>query len=176
MERREIANPSFIPRIMKRCTNLATSRGETEGSLRNLRGSWLELAVGLVLLEKNIKPFYIKATLIHVPDVVHDLLIYTEEHGPVVLSLKTSMRERYKQINTEGEALKNVYMRAMVHFLTLNSKPAVKRLKRKIVDRDVRGIDAVHRESDFEGFFASLQNLTVIDPPPNIITSGKRIE
>ena len=174
LDEKAVQRWDFISTILDSCTCIAVSKCKSEGSLRNLRGSWFEFAVALVLLEKHIKPFYVKATLANVPDVFHDLIIYTKGDIPVVLSLKTSMRERYKQIDREGKDLKSVYRRAVIHFLTLNSKANVERLKRKIANKDVLGIDAVHGENDFEELFASLGGLTVIDAPPGVLT-GKKV-
>ena len=63
-------------------------------SFRNRNGQFLELLVQFVLCKNNILPFYKQAKVALVPNVNFDILVYTKEIGPVVLSIKTSLRER----------------------------------------------------------------------------------
>ncbi|MDE7137830.1 MAG: hypothetical protein K2O29_05155 [Ruminococcus sp.] len=48
------------------------------------------------------------------PNVDFDIILYTQEQYPIALSLKTSVRERYKQADLEGVALKNMYIEKLV--------------------------------------------------------------
>ena len=64
-----------------------------------------------------------------VPLANFDLVVYTEERGPVVLSLKTSIRERYKQAEFEAQAMKDVHRRAKNFLVTMEKDEAVSLLQ-----------------------------------------------
>lgn len=109
---------------------------------RNANGRFFELTIQRLLVKYGIVPFYINAEVALVPDVNFDIIIYTKECGPVCLSIKTSLRERYKQANLEAIALKQVHRKSKTFLLTMESNEAQK-LAKKINDGIVVGIDDV---------------------------------
>jgi len=102
-------------------------------------GRLFELAVAECLARKKITPIYFQATLELVPDSCFDILLYDERY-PVALSIKTSLRERYKQAAQEGKQLKEVYNSAQVYLITLNEGEA-KKVKGKIFNDNIAGLD-----------------------------------
>ena len=60
----------------------------------------------------------------------------------MILSAKTSLRERYKQADLEGIALKYVHRKAKSYLLTLSTREA-NTLKEKIKDGQIIGIDKI---------------------------------
>jgi len=86
----------------------------------NMAGECFELSIACVLLREGILPFYMQAEVQYVPDARFDILIYTSEVGPVALSLKTSLRERYKQAELEALSLRSVHRKAETYLLTNN--------------------------------------------------------
>ena len=60
-----------------------------------------------LLYREGIKPFYTQAKVAFVPNVNYDALLYNQS-APVSLSLKTSLRERYKQADLEAVALRYI--------------------------------------------------------------------
>lgn len=95
-----------------------------------LNGKVFEALVSLALHRKGIKPFYEQAKIAFIPNVEYDIIIYTEEDVLYSLSLKTSLRERYKQADLEALALKNIFRKKVRSFLiTLNQKEALLRKK-----------------------------------------------
>ena len=76
-----------------------------------------------------------------VPNVNFDTILYNKAM-PVSLSLKTSLRERYKQADLEAIALKYIYRKSKCYLLTMDTDEA-NRVKRKIMDGDVIGLDEV---------------------------------
>jgi hypothetical protein len=116
---------------------------QKEGEMnRNANGRFLELIVQKLLVKNGIVPFYIGAEVALVPDVDFDIIIYTKECGPICLSIKTSLRERYKQANLEAIALKQVHRKSKTFLLTIEPNES-KKLAQKIKDGIVVGIDDV---------------------------------
>ena len=111
-------------------------------------------------------PFFWQAQLEFVPLANFDLVIYTVERGPIVLSLKTSIRERYKQAEFEAQAMKDVHRRAM-NFLITMDKDESTALQNNIDSGILTGIDgvAVANESSFDEIINFLKTLTIVDTP-----------
>ena len=88
-----------------------------------LRGSIFEYIIYTLLYREGIRPFYTQAKVAFVPNVNFDTLLYCRS-TPVSLSLKTSLRERYKQADLEAIALKYVHRKSKCYLLTMDSKEA----------------------------------------------------
>lgn len=108
---------------------------------RDLNGKVFEYLLISLLINQNLLPLYIQAKVAFVPNVDFDLLLYTKEK-PIVLSAKTSLRERYKQADLEAIALKYVHRKAESFLLTLNAKEALS-VNIKIKEGGVIGINNV---------------------------------
>ncbi len=108
-------------------------------SQRNKSGKVFEWLILQALCQARICPAYYQATVLHVPHVVYDILLYHETH-PVVLSCKVSLRERWKQADLEALALRQVYRGAQSILLTLNSREGT-RVQRQIEESEVLGLD-----------------------------------
>ncbi len=145
---------------------------------RNANGKFLELIIQRLLIKNGIIPFYANAEVALVPDVNFDIIIYTKECGPICLSIKTSLRERYKQANLEAIALKQVHRRAKTFLLTIEPNES-KKLARKIKDGIVLGIDEVIdcKTADLDVLLSRLKQLTPCEAGTiNIIKNGKLIQ
>ena len=84
---------------------------ENSGVERNnsLNGTIFELIIATLFVKEGILPLHLQAQVAFVPNVNFDAVLYTHENGPIGLSLKTSLRERYKQADLEAVALKYVH-------------------------------------------------------------------
>lgn len=104
-----------------------------------INGRVFEYAVCETLACENITPFYYQAKFQLVPNAEFDIVLYNDTK-PVVLTLKVSLRERYKQSDLEGLALRHVYRGAKSFLITLseNEAPLV---KSKISKGDISGLD-----------------------------------
>jgi len=109
------------------------------GSASNINGRLFELVVAECLAQKKVIPFYDQASLGLIPNSCFDILLY-DKRRPVALSMKTSLRERYKQAALEGFQLKQVYNSAQVYLITLDEKEG-KNVKKKISNDDIVGLD-----------------------------------
>ena len=107
----------------------------------NLHGNIFEFIIYSLLFRENIRPFYTQAKVAFVPNVNFDALLYCKS-TPVSLSLKTSLRERYKQADLEAIALKYVHRRSKCYLLTMDTKEANAQ-KGKILSGDIIGLDEI---------------------------------
>ncbi len=106
---------------------------------RSKNGSVFEGLVVYALYLQGIFPIYYQASVAFVPHVIYDILLFHPK-TPVVLSCKTSLRERWKQADLEGMALRQVYRGARSILLTLSAAEG-KRLQRQVGSGEVLGLD-----------------------------------
>lgn len=127
----------------------------------SVNGKIFEYILISLFINKGILPLYIQAKVAFVPNVDFDLLIYSEEKI-IALSVKTSLRERYKQADLEAIALKYVHRKAENYLITLSTKEAIS-VNTKIKTGDVIGIDRVINasNSDIDDFIEILQSLAL---------------
>ena len=149
---------------------------------RNRNGRIFELLIVESLRRSRIGPVYYQTEFHFVPNVAFDIMLYHPEM-PVVLSCKTSLRERYKQAELEGFVLKQVYRRAQVYLITRNIKEG-NSVQQKIDKQVLVGIDGcivLNKESnDYPCQYDNLLgNLSDIDyqeaSPVEPITAGHLI-
>lgn len=132
----------------------------------NLNGKMFEYILASLCIREGILPLYMSAKVAFVPNVIFDLMFYTAERGPVCWSVKTSLRERYKQADLESIALKYVHRKALSYLITLNNSEA-KSVKAKIKTGDVIGLDDViiATNPEFDELVAELKKLDFEEPP-----------
>ena len=82
------------------------------------------------------------------PNADFDVVLYHPQK-PVVLTMKVSLRERYKQAELEGLALRQVYRGANSYLITL-SEEEIKSVKSKIKSGAVVGLTDVVLASSLE--------------------------
>lgn len=90
------------------------------------------------------------------------------------MSLKTSLRERYKQADLEAVALKYVHRKALNYLITLGSDEA-ENVKRKAANGELLGINKVicADSIEFDVLLNELSAMTFINPGTiDIITAG----
>jgi len=90
----------------------------------SLNGTIFEYILATLFVREDILPLYMGTKVAFVPNVKYDLMLYTSERGPICLSAKTSLRERYKQADLEAIALKYVHRKALSYLLTLEETEA----------------------------------------------------
>ena len=144
----------------------------------SLNGGLFELVLACVLLRAKLTPFYMEAEVQFVPNAHFDVLVYTKEIGPIVLSAKTSLRERYKQADLESQALRGVHRRSKTYLITLDEREAAG-VARKIESGDVIALDSVvvANNSDFDRLISDLSDYTFIKAPEfSAVTRGRYIQ
>jgi hypothetical protein len=142
----------------------------------NLNGKIFEYILATLFVKEEILPFYISAKVAFVPNVIYDLMFYTSEKGPICLSAKTSLRERYKQADLEAIALKYVHRKSLSYLITLEETEAAS-VKEKIKSGDVIGLDDViiATNQEFDRLIASLRKFKFSEPPTVKVIESNQI-
>lgn len=143
---------------------------------QTMNGMAFELVLACLLIKENLNPFYMSAEVQFVPNARFDLMFYSHEVGPIVLSAKTSLRERYKQADLESLALRAVYRRSKTYLITLSESEA-EGVQRKIVSGDVTSLNAcvVATSADFDNLVSELHSYTMIEAPTLPIVDKGRL-
>lgn len=166
----------FLTTTLSNCQNRAVQTGRSAQSIANLRGNWLEYAVLIALQHHRLLPAYYQAEFKAVPNARQDVMIWSKEHGPIILSCKTSLRERYKQADLEAVALKAHYPNARFFLITLDEdKQHVERVRKKIADKEIVALQAIYDETNIGELFAFLNTLTLITFPTEAFRAGKMV-
>lgn len=138
----------------------------------NVSGTVFELAICETLIREGITPFYYQAKFTFAPIVDFDIVCYHPEH-PVVLSAKTSLRERYKQAAFEGYLLKGVYGAAQSYLLTLSDE--YEGVRRKIKDGSFVGLtDCLRADSpEYDELLERMKAIRFTEAAPIVPLTGK---
>lgn len=127
-----------------------------------------------MLINKEITPFFVQSNVAFVPNVRYDILLNSSEKGLIGLSLKTSLRERYKQADLEAYALKNVHRKSKSFIITANANEA-RNVNRKIEDGELLALNKVYHYQDIDELIEDLAQLTFTIPAPVEIVKGRSI-
>lgn len=135
-------------------------------SNNNLNGKVFEYILATLCIREGILPIYMSVKVAFVPNVIYDLMFYTAERGPICWSVKTSLRERYKQADLEAIALKYVHRKALSYLITLEVNEA-RSVKAKIKSGDVIGLDdvIVATSEEFNQLIIELKEFEFSEPP-----------
>ncbi len=167
---------TFVYRTIQNCRSNATARGKSSGSIGSMGGNWLEYAVLIALRNRNLTPAYWQAEFKAVPNAFNDVMLWSQQHGPIIISCKTSLRERYKQADLEALALQKTYPNAKYFLVTLDDdKQHVARIRRKIKDGEILALQMIYDETNLDELFTFLGALTLMDAPPDALRSGKSV-
>jgi len=142
----------------------------------NLNGKIFEYVLATLFVMEGLLPIYMSAKVAFVPNVIYDLMFYSVERGPICISAKTSLRERYKQADLEAIALKYVHRKALCFLVTLEEKEA-KSVKAKIKSGDVIGLDSVvvATSDEFDELIAELKKFHFSEPPTVKVIESNQI-
>ena len=148
-----------------------------EQTKKGVNGKIFEYIISTLLIREEIFPIFINAKVAFVPNINYDILLYSEQNGPICLSAKTSFRERYKQADLEAMALKNVHRISRCFLLTLDDYDASS-LSKKILKGDTFGLnDVIVATSDkFNDFIKELKEFNFsLSPSVSVIKSTQII-
>jgi hypothetical protein len=166
----------FVAETDRRLRARAAAEGKSPQAIANLAGTALEYSLLAALRERGKQPLFWQAEFNQLPNNFYDVVFFTAEHGPVVLSPKTSLRERYKQADLEALALRGVFPRSRFYLISLDrDKNHIANVQRKIASGEVRGIVALYDETNLEELFRQLDSLTAREPQAGILRRARRI-
>ena len=131
----------------------------------NINGKIFEYILSTLFIRENIMPIYMQAKVAFVPNVDFDIMFYTKERGPICISAKTSLRERYKQADLEAIALKYVHRKALSYLVTLSEE--ANGIREKIKTGDVIGLDdaVIAINEDFDKLISEIKKYRLEEPP-----------
>jgi hypothetical protein len=141
----------------------------------SLRGSVFEYMIAAVLCREKILPLYRQAKVSFVPGIDYDFILYSKENGPIVISAKTSLRERWKQADLEAVVLKNVHRKSLTYLVSLDETAVLSRRKHP---EETMGINAyvLANTAEFDDLISGLKKLHFTEAPEvNVIESGTLI-
>lgn len=146
------------------------------GQEKNINGKIFEIILSTLLVREEITPIFINSKIAFVPNINYDIILCSEEKGPICLSAKTSCRERYKQADLEAQALKNVHRKSLSFLITLSEKDASD-INKKIDFGDVMGLNKIiyARNNDFDEFMRTIKQFKFIDSPVKKVIESNQI-
>lgn len=162
-----IADPSDQPDLAPHeFINWALTRIRLVSDDATIAGQVFELLISTLFVRVGLMPFYIQTQVSLVPDINFDMLLWTSEVGPIAISLKTSLRERYKQADLEAMALKSVHRLSKTHLITLDENEA-ERLRKKIIAGDVQNLSSVTTATtrQLDQLMASMAQFSIVEAP-----------
>ena len=164
----------FLLHTIQSCRSNAAAQGKSPQSIASMGGNWLEYATLVALKHQGLTPAYWQAEFTAVPNNFNDVMVWSKEHSPVIISCKTSLRERYKQADLEAVALRAHFPNAKLFLLTLDAdKKHLARIRKKIAQKELLALQAIYAEDNVNELFTFLKTLTLTEPDAKILRSGK---
>ena len=133
--------------FLKRGFEILCHDEASAGAKQQQRGATLELLFSMLLIREGIMPFYTQAEIIFVPNARFDVLLYSERSGVITISLKTSLRERWKQADLEAFAVRQVHHKSIGILASLpmddRNEAEVSNLESKVSEGNTHGLKMV---------------------------------
>ncbi|WP_214830967.1 hypothetical protein [Exiguobacterium sp. s56] len=125
-------------------------------SNNSLNGTIFENLIVLALAREGINNIYHQTELTYVPSAIFDVFLYNPGR-PMALSIKTSLRERWKQADLEALAIKQVHKDASCYVLTLSDSEVATRRNNT---SNYAGLDGfvLANTDEFDTFIEDLKN------------------
>lgn len=128
---------------VKKCWDNYKNNCPKEKQKQSLNGKIFEKIIATCLYREGILPMFLQAQVTFVPNVDFDIVLFKEEQkSPIGISIKTSLRERYKQADLEAVALKYVHRNAENYLISLKSSE-VDNVKQKLKQGDLLGLNKI---------------------------------
>jgi len=99
----------------------------SDNEKKSLRGYVFQRLVAESLRIAGVDPIHTEAFVTFVPIAKYDIIVPTKLEGIVNLSVKTTLRERWKQAEFEGIALKRVHRRSRIYVVSKDADETRKR-------------------------------------------------
>jgi hypothetical protein len=170
----ELGVGQFIKGAVDKCRAEAAKMGKTPNSIAGMAGQWLELALLVALKHKGFTPIYYQFELHNVPNATMDVAVFSEKHGPIVLSCKTSLRERYKQAQQEAVATRQAHPRSCSFIVTLDEdKRHIENIRKKIENKEVQAIEGLFDETNLDKLFELLAKEKLVEPTDKMLKRAR---
>ena len=163
---------------VKHCWNSYETNCPKDERTQSLNGKIFETIIASCLYREGILPMFLQAKVTFVPNVDFDIVLFKEEkQSPIGISIKTSLRERYKQADLEAVALKYVHRNAENYLISLQSSE-VDTVKQKQKDGSLLGLNSIIAAdtSEFDDLISELKSMKFINPGEVPIITGTLIK
>ena len=160
------------------CWNSYETKCPKAAKTQSLNGKVFEAVVATCLYREGILPMFLQAQVTFVPNVDFDIVLFKEERrSPIGISIKTSLRERYKQADLEAVALKYVHRNAENYLISLQSSE-VDTVKKKLKDGSLLGLNRIIAADtpEFDDLISELKKMKFIIPGEVPIITGTLIK
>jgi len=140
------------------------------------RGSAFEFLIAFTLLREGITPFYYQVEFNKIAWAEFDLLVFTEEIGPIVFSCKTSLRERWKQAELEAQLLKRDFPESRSFLITMD--PNESSVANKIKNGPKSGLEKVMRSNQpaFDRVIQEIKSYTITSAPVGLFAKSNLVK
>lgn len=139
----------------------------------SLNGTIFENIIILSIAREGIENIYYQTQLTFVPSAIFDVFLYNET-APIALSIKTTLRERWKQADLEALAIKQVHKNSECYILTPSDKEVKTRRKN---DESYNGLDGfiLTNTNEYDDFLKKLkkQKFVIAGTVPIIKTDNR---
>ena len=142
-------------------------------------GGLFEILIGVMLLRSGISPFYKQAEVSFVNNARFDFLLWEDAKFPIAVSVKTSLRERYKQAILESDALKSVHKWASSYVVTLSAGEVSTRRKSETKGGQHSSVDSyvIANQIEFDDWLEYLSEKSYGVPPLiSPMSNDKRVQ
>ena len=163
---------------VKSCWTSYQAKCPVDVKTQSLNGKVFEAIIATCLYREKLLPMFLQAKVTFVPNVDFDIVLFKEERqSPIGISIKTSLRERYKQADLEAVALKYVHRNAENYLISLDSSE-VDTVKQKLKDGSLLGLNRIIAAdtSEFDDLISELKNMKFINPGNVPIITGTLIK
>ncbi len=165
-----IKNDDSPSQFIEKCWNYYKSNYPNNNSLN---GNIFENLIILSLAREGIENIYYQAELSYVPSAIFDIFLFNKI-APLALSIKTTLRERWKQADLEALAVKQVHKNSKCYVLTTSENEVRARRKN---DKSYNGLDGfilVHT-NEYDKFVKKIkdQEFIIAGNVPIIKTDNK---
>lgn len=121
----------------------------------SINGTIFENLIIIALARAGIKNIYYQTELTYVPSAIFDVFLYNDQN-PIALSIKTTLRERWKQADLEALAIKQVHKESKCYVVTLSHTEVNARRRN---DKGYAGLDGfvLADTVEFDALISKLQ-------------------
>lgn len=133
-------------------------------SNNSVNGKIFENLVVYILAYEGIENIYEQAEVVFVPNAIFDIVLYHPKKTHT-LSLKTTLRERWKQADLEAYAIKNVLKESKSYVITLSASEVDARRKKYDMGEDFyNGLDGfiLANTKEFDDLINTLKDIDFI--------------
>lgn len=134
MEKADVSSEDTPSHFLDKCWTYYKNYYPSNNSLN---GAIFENLIIVSLARAGVENIYYQTELSFVPSAIFDVFLYNNEI-PVAISIKTTLRERWKQADLEALAIKQVHKQAVCYVITA-SKNEVKTRRKN--DKSYNGLD-----------------------------------